>query len=65
MPVCGEEVEMFDICENCNWQNNGPKEKETDLRGPNKMALKEAREAYKNGEKVECIFVYIVPMVKE
>lgn len=26
-PVCGEEVDMFDICDNCNYQNSGPKEK--------------------------------------
>lgn len=51
-PVCGAEVDMFDICEDCEWQNSGPDEKETDLRGPNKMTLKEAREAYKKGEKV-------------
>ncbi|MDD3224346.1 MAG: CPCC family cysteine-rich protein [Clostridium sp.] len=47
-PVCGEEVEYYDICYNCNWQNDGPNEKETGLRGPNKMTLKEAREAYKS-----------------
>jgi hypothetical protein len=52
-PVCGEEVEYYDICDNCNYQNDGPKEKETDLGGPNKMTLKESREAYKNGRKVE------------
>lgn len=51
-PVCGEKVDMFDICDNCNWQNNGPKEKEGDLQGPNKMTLKEAKEAYQKGEKV-------------
>lgn len=51
-PVCGEEVECFDICDNCGWQNNGPKEKDTDLAGPNKMTLEEARNAYKKGEKI-------------
>lgn len=51
-PVCGDVVDMFDICDNCNWQNNGPEEKESDLQGPNKMTLKEAREAYKEGKKV-------------
>ena len=51
-PVCGSEVDMFDICDNCNWQNSGPKEKEEDLQGPNKMTLKEAHEAYIKGEKV-------------
>lgn len=51
-PVCGEEVDMFDICDNCNYQNSGPKEKEGDPIGPNSMTLKEAREAYKKGEKI-------------
>lgn len=50
-PVCGYDVEPYDICENCEWQNsNGT---DTDLvRGPNKMTLSEAREAYKRGEQV-------------
>lgn len=50
-PVCGSKVEPYDICENCEWQNsNGT---DTDLvRGPNKMTLSEAREAYKRGEQV-------------
>lgn len=51
-PVCGEKVDIFDICDNCGYQNSGPKEKEGDPTGPNKMTLKEAREAYKKGEKV-------------
>ncbi|APM41386.1 CPCC family cysteine-rich protein [Clostridium kluyveri] len=51
-PVCGEEVDYFDICDNCGWQNSGSKEKESDLRGPNKMTLEEARIAYKNDKKV-------------
>ncbi|OAA91249.1 CPCC family cysteine-rich protein [Clostridium ljungdahlii] len=51
-PVCGEDVDMFDICDNCGWQNDGPEEKETNLKGPNKMTLKEARKAYKSGIKV-------------
>lgn len=50
-PVCGEEVDMFDICDNCNWQNNGSNDN-GDIKGGNKMTLKEAREAYKKGEKV-------------
>lgn len=51
-PVCQHEVDMFDICDNCNWQNNGLQEKENNLIGPNKVTLKEAREAYKKGEKI-------------
>jgi hypothetical protein len=51
-PCCGSDVEMFDICEVCGWQNSGPNEKEDDVKGPNKMSLKEAKEAYKRGEKI-------------
>lgn len=51
-PCCGSQVEMFDICEVCDWQNSGPKEDEYRLGGPNKMSLNEAREAYKEGRKV-------------
>ncbi|MFL8713009.1 CPCC family cysteine-rich protein [Clostridioides sp. GD02377] len=49
-PVCGKDVDMFDICDNCNWQNSGPKE--ANYKGPNKMSLKEAKEAYERGKKV-------------
>lgn len=49
-PVCGEEVDLFDICDNCGWQNSGPLE--GTAKGPNKMSLQEAKEAYKKGEKV-------------
>lgn len=51
-PVCGNEVDKFDICDNCGWQNSGPKETETDPRGPNKMSLSEARKAYKEGKEI-------------
>ena len=51
-PVCGNAVDMFDICDNCKYQNSGPKEKEGDPAGPNKMTLAEAREAYRNGKEV-------------
>lgn len=51
-PVCGEEVDIFDICHNCNYQNSGPREKLDGPLGPNKMILREAREAYKKGEKI-------------
>lgn len=49
-PVCGNIVDWFDVCQKCNWQNNGPDEKDDDLPGPNKMTLKEAKEAFKKGE---------------
>lgn len=51
-PVCGEEVDMFDICDKCGWQNSGFHENENSLQGPNKMTLKEAKAAYKKGEKI-------------
>ncbi|MEG2246317.1 MAG: CPCC family cysteine-rich protein [Peptostreptococcaceae bacterium] len=51
-PVCNHDVEWFDICDKCNYQNSGPKEKEGDPTGPNKMTLREAKEAYKKGKEV-------------
>jgi len=51
-PVCGHNVEVFDICDHCGWQNSGLFEDEKSPQGPNKMTLKEAKEAYENGEKV-------------
>lgn len=51
-PVCGNKVEVFDICDHCGWHNSGPGETEDSVQGPNKMTLKEAREAYKKGLKV-------------
>lgn len=50
-PVCGHEVDMYDICDNCNWQNGGP-DRSDNYVGGNKITLREAREAYKNGEKI-------------
>lgn len=52
-PVCNSEVEIFDICDNCNYQNSGPDETLDWPAGPNKMTLREAKEAYKKGEKIE------------
>ena len=52
-PVCCAKVDMFDICDNCNYQNSGLKENLDGPLGPNKMTLREAREAYKNGEKIK------------
>lgn len=49
-PVCGQDVDQFDICENCTYKNSGPYEKLDGPIGPNKMTLREAREAYKNGK---------------
>ena len=50
-PVCGNWVGFFDICENCGYQNQGVDE-DNGLRGPNKMTLTEAKEAYRNGHKI-------------
>lgn len=51
-PVCGEEIELFDICDNCNYQNNGLNESLDETLGANKMILREAKEAYKKGKKI-------------
>lgn len=49
-PVCGKRmVEEFEICDECGWENTGIINIDG---GPNEMTLEEAREAYKNGEKV-------------
>lgn len=50
-PVYGHEVDVFDICDNCNYHNSGLKEKLDGPLGPNKMTLREAREAYQ-GRKI-------------
>ena len=52
-PVCGNGVEMFDICDECGYQNSGQKESLDGPTGPNKMTLREAKEAYRKGEKIE------------
>ncbi|WP_338630692.1 CPCC family cysteine-rich protein [Clostridium baratii] len=49
-PICGHEVDVFDICDNCNYQNSGQKEKLDGPLGPNKMTIREAREEYKEGK---------------
>lgn len=52
-PVCNSEVDIFDICDNCGYQNNGSNKKLDGPKGPNKMTLREAKEAYKNGKIIE------------
>lgn len=52
-PVCGNPVEPFDICEKCGYQNSGYDEQSSEIRGPNKMTLDEARKAYKEGKPIE------------
>lgn len=51
---CGEEVDKFDICEVCGWQDDGLQNDNPDYKGgANKKSLNEAKEIYKNGKKVE------------
>ena len=50
-PVCSNWVDFFDICENCGYQNQGINV-DNGLRGPNKMTLTEAKEAYKDGREI-------------
>lgn len=52
-PVCGQKVEVFDICEKCGWQNSGSEEKDDDPAGPNRMTLGEAKRAYSRNEQIE------------
>ncbi|ADZ84461.1 CPCC family cysteine-rich protein [Cellulosilyticum sp. ST5] len=51
---CGEEVDKFDICEACGWQDDGLQNDNPDYKGgANKKSLNEAKEIYKNGKAVE------------
>ena len=46
--VCGAQVEPYDICENCGWQDDDIQKINPDSRkGPNKISLNEARQLYK------------------
>lgn len=51
-PVCNHEVDTYEICENCGYQNSGPDEGLDGPLGPNKMTLREAREAYREGREI-------------
>lgn len=53
-PVCGkEDVEEFDICSTCNWENDLIQLDEPDYKGgANKMSLNEAKIAYKEGKPI-------------
>ena len=53
-PVCDkyefEEINSYDVCEICGWEDDALQEKRPDYKGgANRMSLNEAREAYKNG----------------
>lgn len=54
-PCCGEEeVERWDICETCGWQNDPLQNEDPDCKGgANSMSLNQAKEAYKNGEEID------------
>lgn len=53
-PVCGNPVDLYDVCVVCNWENTG----ETNIDGgPNKMTLKEAIHAYIHGLPVDQLCV--------
>lgn len=44
----------FDVCPVCNWENDGFQYRHPDEDGgANDMSLNQAREAWKNGERVE------------
>lgn len=50
---CGAEVEQYDICDICGWQDDDIQNDKPDYKGgANKMSLNEAKAAYKKGEKI-------------
>ena len=53
-PVCGKtDLGDFEICSVCEWQNDHYQMDHPDRQGgANVMSLNEARQAYKNGEKI-------------
>lgn len=56
-PVCGkyqfEAWNDMDICDVCDWCNDGVQESKPDYRGgANRRSLNEAREAYKEGRQI-------------
>lgn len=50
-PVCGHDVEPYDICDECNWQNSNGTDSDK-VRGANKMTLSEAKKAYREGKEL-------------
>lgn len=52
--VCGEsELESFDICDNCGWEQDDSQEREHDLKGhANKMSVNEAKKAWTEGKPI-------------
>jgi hypothetical protein len=55
-PCCEQGIveDWFDICGICGWEHDNLQYIKPDLSGgANKMSLKEAREAFKNGKEVK------------
>lgn len=50
-PVCGGEVDFFDICDTCKWQYDGERDDPDKISGPNAMSLNEARSAWEQRRK--------------
>jgi len=51
--VCGREVDRFDICDTCGWQDDGVQNADPNYKGgANKMSLNEARKAYKENKEI-------------
>lgn len=47
--VCGNEIDRFDICDICDWQDDGLDSRDPDKAiGPNKISLNEAKKHYQN-----------------
>jgi len=52
--VCGSEVDRFDICDKCGWQDDGVQNADPNYKGgANKMSLIEARKAYKENREIK------------
>ena len=54
-PCCGKTmVEEYDICNVCSWENDPIQLDQPDFQGgANQMSLNEARQAYREGRKVQ------------
>ncbi len=51
--VCGSDVDRFDICDICGWQDDGVQNADPNYKGgANKMSLNEARKAYNENKEI-------------
>lgn len=48
-PVCNTEVEEYEICEKCGYQNSGDGEGLDGPKGPMRLTLRECKELYEKG----------------